>query len=253
MSVAIITGASSGLGEEFVRAVIDERPDIEELWLIARRKDRLEEIVKSYPQRKFKILSVDLSAVDEIKAIEFTLSAEKPDIRLLINNAGMVASNSFRSLDLQMQEKMISLNSIAPTALIHFALPYMKSGSAIINVCSVAGFAPTPDMLVYSSTKAYLYNFTKGLRAELRQDGIHVLALCPGNMRTEMFTMPAAPCEHKSIVNLLPFLNIKKVMRRALRLARRNRGVYTPHLFYKCYRLIAKIIPHEVLVYFSKV
>ncbi|MCL1632755.1 SDR family NAD(P)-dependent oxidoreductase [Sporolactobacillus sp. CPB3-1] len=253
MKIAIITGASAGLGREFVRATVEREKTVEEIWLIARRTEKLEELARAYPQTRFKMLPFDLTDTESFAVFSETLEKERPSIELLINNAGMIGSGAFGDIDLKRQENMIALNMKAPMELIYRTLPRMKAGSRIINVCSVAGFAPTPNMITYSATKACLFSFTKGLRQELKERKINVLALCPGNMKTEMFSDPTSPSEHKSIVNLLPFLDMEKVTRKSLELVKRGRGIYTPHIVYKCYRLIAKFIPHEWLMKISKV
>ena len=228
--IAIITGASAGLGREFVQSVIEEQLEIEEIWLIARRKKLLEEITQQFPAQKFKILPLDLTQDESFAVFQKELAASQAEIKLLVNDAGLLAAKPFSQIGVERQEAMIKLNALAPMVLIHAALPFMKSESQIINVCSVAGFAPAPNMLTYSSTKAFLLNFSKGLHDELQGQGIRVLALNPGNMQTEMFGSPAMP-QGKSIVNRLPFLDMKKVTKRALKLVAKGKMQYTPRFF----------------------
>lgn len=251
--IAIITGASAGLGRHFVETVARERNDLAEIWLIARRKNLLAEIQRQYPQRKFKLFPLDLTAEASYSLLRTALLKEKPTVALLINDAGMVASGSFQTIALAKQQAMIELNAKAPVTLTYEVFPYLKRDSQIINVCSVAGFAPTPNLLTYSSTKAFLYQFTKGLHAELRPQGIKVLALCPGNMATEMFTPTSDLPKEKSVINCLPFLDLETVTTTALKKVAAGRMVYTPNLIYKSYRGIAKLLPHKLLMYFSKV
>lgn len=250
--IAIVTGASSGLGREFVGAIVETYPKINEIWLIARRKDLLESLAKSYPTKKFKLLSLDLTQEENYAIFKCELEINRPNIKLLVNNAGLVASNSFSKVSLERQEAMIKLNALAPMVLTHMSLPFMKKGGQIINICSVAGFAPTPNMLTYSSTKAFLFNFSKGLHAELKDKGINVLAMSPGNMKTELFASPEMP-KGKSIVNLLPFLDMKKISRRALQLSAKGKMEYTPHFVYKSYHALAKLLPSKIIMKFSKV
>lgn len=247
---AIITGASSGLGREFARAVVDELPEIEEIWLIARRKERMEEIASRYPKKKFRILPYDLTSDMDLQKLNHALTQSNADIRLLVNNAGIVGSGAFESVDIKKQEAMIELNSKTPTVLINYVLPYMREGGMIVNVCSVAGFGPLPELTVYSSTKAYLLNLTKGLYGELKRKEIHILALCPGNMRTEMFTIPQNDgVTKKTKVEHLPFLDITKVAHKALDRAKRGKRIYTPRIFYKGYRFFAKLLPSRLIIW----
>lgn len=252
MSVAIVTGASSGLGREFVEATIDECPDISEIWLVARRKERLDRIAAAHPERRFRILDVDLATTEGLDALARALDESKPVISLLINNAGVGGTGRFGDVELSKAEKMVRLNALAPVVLTRAALPYLHRGSAILNVCSVAGFAPLQNMVTYSSTKAFLLMFSMGLRAELRTVGINVLALSPGNMRTEMFENPKDPSAGTGAIQLLPFLDVPRVARRAIRLARSGRGAYTPRVLYKAYRVLSKLVPHAVIARLGK-
>jgi len=138
--------------------------------------------------------------------------------------------------------------------LCNLTLDYMQNGkSNIINVCSVSAFAPTLNQVTYSATKSFLLNFSRGLREELKDSGINVLALCPGKMATEMLGNPQKQTAHLSAQAFLPFLDTKKLTRQSLRLVEQGRGVYTPGLAYKAYRAIAKAIPHDIIMKFSKV
>jgi short-subunit dehydrogenase len=249
---AIITGASSGLGKEFVDATIDKFPDIDHIWLIARRESRLKSIAQKYPHKHFVILPLDLTQKESFAALAGKLKSFRPDIKLLINDAGMLGKGPFQSVGLDVQQKMIDLNVTAPVTIIKLALPYMRKGSMIVNVCSVSGFAPVINQIVYSSTKVFLINFTRGLRNELHHDGIKLLALCPGNMATEMMAKPDSSKKRKTIIDRLPFLQLGKMTRRALTLVQRGRSVYTPGGFYKFYRVVAKLLPHDLLMHFAK-
>ena len=130
-------------------------------------------------------------------------------------------------------------------------LPYMHAGAHIVNVCSIAAFAPTPRMTVYCSTKAFVYSFSKALRAELRKKQIGVTAVCPGPMDTEF--LPVAGIQGNSkMFNTLPRCNVAEVAEKTVKAARRNRGIYTNKLIYKLYRVLAKLLPHGLIVRFSE-
>lgn len=251
--IAIITGASSGLGRVFVEAVIEKYPQLDEIWLIARHKELLEKFAGKYPAQNFKILPLDLTVEKSFAVFRETLKQEQPLIKLLINDAGIVSSKPFQKISLQRQEMMIKLNAEAPMILCYDALPYMQADSGILNVCSVAGFAPTPNMTTYSATKAFLYDFSKGLYAELKERGIHVLALCPGNMKTGMFQTNGDLPKERSVVDILPFLDLRKITHDSLEKLEAGQMVFTPGAIYKLYRVIAKLVPHKFLMHFSKV
>ena len=166
MKTAIITGASSGLGEEFVRQLKDAFPEIDEYWLIARRGDRLREL--SVPGISLKILPLDLTGEDYLADLQNALKDAAPKVSLLINCAGCGYLGNFAEAILTEQCRMIDLNIRALSCVTHSVLPYMEEGGRIINISSIASFCPNPRMTVYSSTKAYVSSFSRGLGVELK-------------------------------------------------------------------------------------
>ena len=180
------------------------------------------------------------------------LESEKPEIKILVNNAGFGTLGDFDTMDMATQTRMVDLNNRALTAVTLSALPYMTKGSFVINVCSIASFAPNPRMTVYCSTKAYVLSFSKSLRFELKKKGINVLALCPGPMDTEF--LPSAGIEKGSshTFDTLPRVNPEMAAEQSLYYASRGRGIYTPRVFFKFYRVMAKLLPHGLVMHFSK-
>ena len=252
MKIAIVTGASSGLGEEFVKSLVREEPGVEAIWLIARRADRLEKLAAAYPEKRLIPFPLDLTSYDSYEAIREKLEAEKPEVAVLVNNAGFGTIGDFDQAALFTQTRMIDLNNRALTAVTSAALPYMTAGSRIVNVCSIAAFAPNPRMTVYCSTKAYVLSFSKSLRFELKKRGIRVLAVCPGPMDTEFLPVAGIEKGTSHTFDTLPRTSPALVASRALKQAARGRGIYTPRLFFKFYRLIAKLLPHGLVMHMSK-
>jgi short-subunit dehydrogenase len=180
--VALITGASAGLGVEFARQLAG-RGHL--LVLAARRKDRLDALAKELG--KARAVAIDLSKSGSAAKLLADLAAAGEEIDLLINNAGFGLIGRFAELDAKRQRQMIDLNVGTLTDLCRAIAPAMikrKSG-AILNVASTAAFQPGPNMAVYFATKAYVLSFTEALHEELKPHGIHVSALCPGPTRTE--------------------------------------------------------------------
>ncbi len=252
MKIAIVTGASSGLGEEYLKCLACGYPEIEEIWIVARRADRLEKLAESYKEKRIVPFPLDLTDTDSFEKMKMKLENEKPDVKILINNAGFGTLGSFSEQELSSQTRMIDLNNRALTAITLITLPYMNKGSFVLNVCSIAAFAPTARMSVYCSTKSFVYSFSKALRFELKSKGINVLAACPGPMDTEF--LPAAGINKGSshTFDTLPRCNTAKVAKYSLKKAAKGCGKYTPTLFYKFYRLLAKILPHSVVMHMSK-
>ena len=183
MRVAVITGASAGIGREFVYA-IDRQENLDEIWVIARRADRLEELKDKCrtPVRPIVLDLSELRALDDYKAI---LESERPEIAILVNAAGFGVFGPFAEKDLQKQLSSATVNSLALTGMCHISLPYMKKGDCIINMGSNSSWQPVPYQAVYGASKSYVLNFSRALCRELKPKGIHVLCVCPGWIKTE--------------------------------------------------------------------
>ena len=195
---ALITGASSGLGSEFARQLA---PVASRLVLVARRTDRLEELAATlrgvHPKLDVRIFPADLADPARRDSLAGWLLNEKIDVDFLVNNAGLGDHGHFESSEWSRVQSMIDVNISALTHLTHLLVGKMIVGgrAAILNVSSVAGFFPLPNMAVYSATKAYVTSFSEALAMELRPRGITVTALCPGPVPTEFFDIATRPGE----------------------------------------------------------
>lgn len=187
-SCALVTGASSGLGEEFALQIA---PRVGKLVLVARREPLLQQLADRirarYPHAAVAVFAVDLTRSSERVQLVRTLAASGflPD--LLVNNAGLGDYGEFATSDWEKQRSMLQVNIEALTHLTHSLVPEMirRGGGAIVNVSSLASLIPMPDFAVYAATKAYVTSFSEALRIELREHRIPVLAVCPGPVRTE--------------------------------------------------------------------
>ncbi len=186
MKIAVVTGASSGLGREFARQISARYSKFDEIWLIARRTERLEEVADEIKLTS-RVISLDLSSNDELSALKTLLEENTPDIKLLVNCAGYGKSGSFDELGYEEQIGMIDINCRALTAVTKLCLPYISSNSRILELASAAAFMPQPDFAVYAATKAYVLSFSKALNKELKPKKITVTAVCPGPVDTEFF------------------------------------------------------------------
>lgn len=246
MPCALITGASSGLGQEYALYIAKTHPEIDRFYLVARRAERLEALARKLG-RPATVLPLDLTREESYAALARQLAADKPDIRLLVCNAGYGKFGDFESIDLAAQYGMVDLNCRALTAVTQIALPYMARGSAIIEVCSIAAFVPTPRMTVYSSTKAYVFSFSKALRCELKPRGVNVLAVCPCPMDTEFLDV-AGINGKKSSFDHLPRIQPRQIVEKSVERALAGKAVYTGKVMYKVYRVLGKLLPHNWLM-----
>lgn len=253
MPVAVITGASSGLGREYVDAAISQFPMIDEFWLIARRKDNLKEIASRHPDKTIVAISLDLQLPESIDMLNRLLKEHSPEIRLLINSAGYAQCSIFYSSNMKKQGGMVDLNCNALIEITRMCLPYFTESGLIVNVSSVAAFLPMPRMTVYSATKAFVLAFSKALREELKPRGISVISVCPGPMDTEFFDVAYVPEGSSKFMDSLPRVSPQRVAEASLRLGRRRRATYTSGLFYKFFHLLTKILPSSLLIKFMNI
>lgn len=247
MKVAVITGASSGLGAEFACAIDRNKGEIEEIWLIARREDKLKETSQklNIPTR---IIPLDITDNASLKAYTDLLESSDVQVKLLINNAGFGKLGSFDELSANDNAGMVRLNCEALTYFTAITLPFMKENSEIINSCSIASFAPNTRMAVYSSTKAYVMSLSRALREELKVRKINVLAVCPGPMDTEFLSLAGIKKGKSHTFDTLPRVNPKVMAEKALKASSTHKAVYTNRIFYKFYRILAKLLPHSLVM-----
>lgn len=195
--IGIITGASSGMGKEFALQIA-KKYDYDQLWLVARRKDKLEELTNQINNEKgtelAKPIVLDLSGKKGVDFFKNLLEEEDRFLRridsslciaLLINNAGFGTYGPFDDTDTEREMDMVDLNCTSLTGMCGIALPYLKKDSVVINTASLAAFMPLGNFAVYGATKAFVLSFSVALAAELKSKGIKVCALCPGSVSTE--------------------------------------------------------------------
>ena len=236
--IAIITGASSGIGEEFTRQVC-AKYDYDEIWIIARRAEKLEalaaELNKAANANLVHPVAMDICGKTGVQALKAYIAEEDKklsqtgsglEIGLLINNAGFGTYGPFAETSVNRQMDMIELNCTSVTGICGIALPYLKSGSVVINTASLAAFLPLGNFAVYGATKAYVLNFSIALAAELHDKGIKVCALCPGSVSTE-FANVASNGARKEVKGGFP---PQKVVAQCLRRAFKDKrlSLYRP-------------------------
>lgn len=242
--IAIITGASSGMGREFTKELYLNNDKyklgtFDELWILARRENRLnnlkydlEKIAKENPQNsypKIVALEIDLSGTAGVNAFNAIIKTTKKveeknggfEIGLLINDAGFGTYGEFTNTPLDEELNMIEINCTSLTGLCGISIPFMGKGSTIINVASLAAFMPLGNFAVYAATKSYVLSFTVALAAELKDKGIHVLAMCPGSVSTE-FANVASNGARQEVLHGFP---ADKTVRHTLKCASRKKYI----------------------------
>lgn len=195
MTTALITGASSGIGEEFARQLAEKNTN---LILVARSQEKLDKLATSLQQQygiNAEVMVQDLTEPAAGNKVFDLIQQKGLTIDLLINNAGFGDYGAFSDRDLTKQLAMIQLNITALTELTGLFLPVMKArgNGGIINISSIAGFQPLPYMSVYAATKAFVLSFTEALWAENKKSGVRILAVCPGPTESDFFKVADFP------------------------------------------------------------
>ncbi|MDE5866089.1 MAG: SDR family NAD(P)-dependent oxidoreductase [Lachnospiraceae bacterium] len=237
MNIAIVTGASSGMGKEFAIQLAPILHKTDEIWLVARRKDSLEELViniekllrertdKSGKKPRVRAISVDIT--DDVQLSHFAelLMIQNAGISVLINCAGVGTYGAFENLSRDETAQMVRLNVLALTQMTKFCLPYMRRGSMIIQVASGAAFLPQRDFAVYAASKAYVYYFGKALGKELKNKGINVTVVCPGPVDTPFLSHAYGRYGQISMIKKLTIVKPESVVRKALKDCKKKKAV----------------------------
>lgn len=244
MKIAIVTGASSGMGREFVRQIEHLYKELDEIWVIARRRERLEEL-KSRMLTNVRIIDGDLLDDAVYEEIAQLLEEKKPNIRMLVNAAGFGKKGEVKEISCKAQLEMIDLNCKALTHVTKICIPYMCKGSRIVNLASAAAFCPQPSFSVYASTKSYVLSFSRSLGTELSKDGIYVTAVCPGPVETEFFETAG---KQDNPMKEAAMAKPEAVVKQALIDARDGKEVSIYGVAMKATKAATKILPHRLLL-----
>lgn len=185
MKIAVVTGASSGMGKEFVLQ-LSQYVQVDQIWVIARREAALESL-QAQVSVPIRAISLDLCSKDSYEVYRELLAQEKPDVRLLVNAAGFGKFGDFQNIPLEEDLRMLELNCGALVAMTRLTLPYMHQGSHILQLDSLSAFQPVPYIATYGATKAFVLSYTRAINQELKMRGIRVMAMNPGWVKTEFF------------------------------------------------------------------
>lgn len=250
MNVMIVTGASSGMGKEFVKQIDKKFPKVNEIWLIARRKEELEALAGEC-YHKCRVMPLDITNPLAVEVFIQYLEKLNPKIKMLINCAGYGIYSPFDKTSMEEQTGMIDLNCKALTAITHASIPYMASDSRVIQLASSAAFLPQPQFAVYAATKSYVLSFTKALNEEYRKKGIHFTAVCPGPVNTEFFDRAEVGYGTLSIKKFV-MADKEAVVKKALWDSRNKKEVSVYGIAMKAFDVVAKIYPHKFILWIRR-
>lgn len=236
--IAIITGATGGLGHAFIKELIQQ--SLDEIWAFGRNTERLDALVHEFGNQILPICK-DFTNRHDLASIENLLEEQQPQIQYLINNAGIAKMNASKALTIPEIESMIDLNCKVPVILINYCLPYMTRGSKILNICSAAAFQPVPYLNLYASTKAFERSYARALHMELKPLGISVTAVCPSWINTDLLTKEI----NGKKVRFPGIVSPKRVAEQAIKDANKGKDMSVCSLYVKCQHVNVKLMPQR--------
>lgn len=244
MKIAVITGASSGMGREFAVRIAQEKT-LDEMWVIARRRERLEDLQAQLPQTKIRVLALDLTVPQSLETYRALLEEMQPQVEVLVNASGFGKFGAFADVDLAQQLNMIDLNDRAYVAMTHLTLPYMERGGEIYQLDSLSAFQPVPYIATYAATKAFVLSFSRALNVELKGRGIRCMAVCPGWVKTEFFNRAVLD---DTITYYNRFFTPDQVITRALRDMKKGKDVSVCGMTIRAQVRLVKLLPHKIVM-----
>ncbi|MBR6879697.1 MAG: SDR family NAD(P)-dependent oxidoreductase [Clostridiales bacterium] len=234
--IAIVTGATGDIGKEFIRKLYDE---VDSIWAVGRSDEKLSGLAELYGDKIIKV-KADLSDKEQILSLCRKIESEKPEIKYLVNNAGIARMAPVSEFSLEEISDMLDINDKAATLLCRASLPFMTEGSYILNVASASAFQPNPYIALYSASKAYLLSFTRSLNVE--NDGITCTAVCPGWVDTKMLPKKNNGKE----IKYPGMVNADIVIDAAIKDARKGKDVSVCSFYYRYMRFLSKVMPHRL-------
>ena len=239
--IAILTGATGGLGREFLKQILKE--EIDEVWAIARNEQKLSELRKEYGERVIP-MSIDLSELQGIKQIKNVLYENKPQVVYLINNAGLAKMGKYNDFDIEEIDKTINVNCKAPVMLSQICIPYMGKGSKILNISSASSFQPNPYINLYAASKVFERSYSRALNVELNGTGITSVAVCPGWIDTELLQKEINGKKVRFPGLVTPY----RVVKQAIKDAKKGKDMSVCSLYVKCQHVNVKLLPQRLVM-----
>ncbi len=241
--IAIITGASSGIGREICKELC-EKYAFDEVWLIARGEEKLKALADEL-KTPAKVIPLDLSKTESGEKLRALLEEEQPAVKVLINASGYGKFEAFDEIAESDNLGMIDLNCRALTQICYLCLPYLKAGATIVNIASVAAFQPIPYGTVYAASKAYVLSFTRALNRELKSRKIHALAVCPFWTKTAFLDRSNG----QSVITRFDCMYEPKfIAQKTVKAIASKRDYLVPGFVAKCTHALTKLFPHSFVM-----
>lgn len=234
------------MGREMIVQLWEHFNGFDEMWIIARRKERMDELERlvGVTLRKFPL---DLTEDRDRQILSQTLEMERPEVKFLVNAAGFGKIGRVDTLSLQNETDMVRLNCEALCAVTRMVLPYMSCNSRVIQFASSAAFLPQPGFAIYAATKAFVLSYSRALNQELKSSSIFVTAVCPGPVKTEFFDIAETTGEIPLYKRLM-MANPRMVVAKAIRDSVAGRDISVYGLTMNAFCLLCKVLPHRWLL-----
>lgn len=237
--IAVITGASGGIGREFAKLLLEE--DIDEIWAVARNQQKLDALKQELGD-KIITISKDLTKVPEVCEIGRCLEENAPVVSYLINNAGAAKMGSYKDFSIDEIDATVNINCKTPVLLCRLCIPYMEKGSRILNISSASAFQPNPYINLYAASKAFLRSYSRALNVELESLGITATAVCPSWVDTELLLKEI----NGKKVKFPGIVTAKQVAEKALKDAKNGKDMSVCSFYVKCQHLNVKLMPQRL-------
>lgn len=237
--IAILTGATGGLGYAFLKELINE--PVDEIWALGRNAERLKALTEEFGSRVIPF-KIDLTDAEALASFGRTIEEHAPHIHMLINNAGIAQMKPSSKLTFEEINATIDLNCKAPAILTNMCLPFMGKGDRILNISSASAFQPVPYLNLYASTKAYSRSYTRALNAELKPLGVTATAVCPYWIDTDLLIKVI----NGKKVDFKGMLTPEKVAKKAMKDAKKGRDMSVCGFHVKCLHANVKFMPQKL-------
>ncbi len=246
MKIAVVTGASTGMGRQFVLQ-LSKAFTFDEIWVIARSKDKLC-AMQAEAETPLRPIPLDLTVPESFSVYKALLEEEKPDISVLVNCAGFGKFGKYDEIPTEEALGMIDLNCKALVHMTELSLPYMQKGAKIVQIDSLSAFQPVPYLNVYAATKAFVLSYSRGLNVELAPRGISVMAVSPGWVKTPFFDR-ATTTNDRAVTYFNVWYEPEDVVKTAIRDMKRGKKDVSIHGFPVRMQVRAvKLLPHKLIM-----
>ena len=247
-NIAIVTGASSGIGKGFFLSLNDKKDELDEIWVVARSEDKLRALQELTPL-PLRVFSLDLSQKQATDELERAFQAETPSIRYLICASGFGRFCAVEDDDSEILQNMVDLNCRSIVGLTKAAQPFMAKGGLMILIASVAAFQPIPYIATYAATKAFVLSYGRALNRELKKQGARCMCVCPFWTKTAFFDRAITPDENTVVKKYVVMYEPQQIVKQAWKDAKKkNKDVSMFGGTARGQTLLVKLLPHKLVM-----